>query len=363
MKVGVDLRCLQEAQGSGVATYTRLMLQALQQEPSLTLHGFTSGRRAPTSVPVSDAHHRSEPNLLLNARWALQRGPTLRKCFPDVSVVWQPNPLFVAMPHSQTLVVTIHDLSFVHAPQWYPRHTRWWYLRFVRQLLERAPERVELVAISRHTAADILETFPAWQGRVTTVSAPPPPLPVISVSPSKKRPYVLMVGTLEPRKNIEAAIRGFVRNRQTADALELVIVGRDAWRYRRRIAELAGQFRDRIHVVSYVSAAERERLYAEAWALVYPSYYEGFGYPPLEAFGYGVPVIASGVTSLPHVLGDAALYVDPFTASESVATHLAQLLQSPTLYRTMQERGRARLQQLHKTFSIQPLLDLWQRCA
>lgn len=376
MRLGLDLRCLIEPAGSGVATYTRQVLKAVSQSPrarDITWVGFTSGWGAQItpSLPMQmTLRHLRVPNRLLNASLTVLDRPHLRSLMGDVTAVWQPNPLFFPTTNVPQ-VVTIHDLSFVRYPSFFAWRTRLWYLRWVKAWLARAPQSAHVVCVSEATADDLLSIYPQWRGRSSVVPPPPPsaaenPRTTIDLTETYgiRRPYVLSVATLESRKNIEGVIAGFASFAKQYPDFALVLVGQ--WgngrrTIERRLQQLYGSAR--IHRLGYVDDNIRRALYQQAFCLVYPSFYEGYGYPPLEAMAYGVPVIASAASSLPEILGGAVAFVDPDHAGVEVAVALAALAESGALYEEYRRRSRDRLAALTKSFSIEPLIDVWQRFA
>ncbi len=171
----------------------------------------------------------------------------------------------------------------------------------------------------------------------------------------KNAPYVLSLCTIEPRKNIDHLIRCYVRlmqEGQTPD-LQLVLAGSKGWDYAHIFQEIAGAeaFKDNIVVTGFVANEDLAALYSGALAFVYPSLYEGFGLPPLEAMQCGVPVITSNTSSLPEVVGDAGIMLDPHDA-DGLCAALLSLYQDADLRAQMSEKSLARA----KLFS-------WHRCA
>jgi alpha-1,3-rhamnosyl/mannosyltransferase len=230
-------------------------------------------------------------------------------------------------------------------------------------LLERAPSNVRLVAVSAHTRRDVLTFFPQWRGRVTVVPAPPP-LPTNQPVATAAQPYVLAVATLEARKNIGGVLAGWEQFHRRHPDFTLKLVGTAGYLAgpeRRHLARLVAA--GTVELLGYVSDVTRSQLYADAFCLVYPSFEEGYGYPPLEAFAAARPVVASSAGALPEVLGDAALYVDPYGAGEELAAALTALANDPVSYRQYQQRGVQRLAALRAAFDVQPLVDLWRTCA
>ncbi|MDZ7295973.1 MAG: glycosyltransferase family 4 protein, partial [candidate division KSB1 bacterium] len=149
-------------------------------------------------------------------------------------------------------------------------------------------------------------------------------------------PYVLSVGTLQPRKNYVRLIRAFTQltNQPTN---QLVIVGGRGWLYEETLAE-AEKYPDRVRILGFVDDDDLPALYRNAALFVFPSLYEGFGLPVLEAMACGVPVVCSNASSLPEVAGYAALLVDPLD-TDGLAAAMARVLEDPDLRRGMIARG------------------------
>ena len=370
--VGVDLRCLQDRFGSGVATYTRLMLRAIKESPD---HGFqwqifTSGAKRPPdfSAILPDCHYRhlSIPNKILNVTMAALNRPRVNYCFPGADLIWQPNPLFLSSSNLP-LFVTMHDISFVHFPQFFSPRTRLWYLKWVRRWLEHAPSNAHLLAVSRHTRDDILNHFPKWQGRVTIA---PPPLPPelndddeaahIKNIYGLERPFILGLGTIEPRKNINSLILAYQNFVKYYPDFDLVLAGHCQRSAKSAIFGMINESSARLHLLGYIPAKHKEAIYRAAFCLVYPSYFEGFGYPPLEAMSGGTPVIASAVTSLPEVLGAGAIFIDPYRGAEEITAALQTLASDSSVYRHYQEAGKERAAFLRRQFTLAPLFNLWR---
>jgi glycosyltransferase involved in cell wall biosynthesis len=218
------------------------------------------------------------------------------------------------------LVVTVHDLSFCREPAWHKQDN----VAFSRRALEDAVNHAELlIAPSAFTAAELGELYPQTRGRVRVVPEAVLPLYRPAQDPGEvarvkarhglERPYLLFVGTLEPRKNLVRLLKAYHRLLAGGqEEFDLVLAGGPGWKsaeIEAAIADPAG--RGRVRRLGYVPGPELPALYQGAWALVYPSLYEGFGLPVLEALACGVPVVTSRAASLPEVAGDAALYLDP----------------------------------------------------
>jgi glycosyltransferase involved in cell wall biosynthesis len=240
--------------------------------------------------------------------------------FARFDVLFAPN--FVPPPtRARRLVVTVHDLAFKRFPQTAPHGTKSWLSRLDRAL----GGATCVIAVSQSTRRDILELCPVDPERVAVVPLgvdrsvfrPPPQQDVADVRSrfDLQGPYLLYLGGIEPRKNLPTLLAAFAR---LSDQPLLVIAGGGVdWNPEgsnllgAALAGLPDGVRARIRRTGYVSEPEKVALLGGAEAFVYPSLYEGFGLPVLEAMASGTPVITSNVSSLPEVVGEAAVLVDP----------------------------------------------------
>ncbi|MHB8646112.1 MAG: glycosyltransferase family 4 protein [Thermomicrobiales bacterium] len=235
----------------------------------------------------------------------------------------RPDVLFVPahvvpVVHPRATVVTIHDLGYLHFPEAHPASARR-YLAWSTRWSVRAARRV--IAVSGATRDDLVTMLDVPRDNITVVHHGVRPVPArlseSAVQATMERlgiasPYVLFLGTVQPRKNLERLIHAF---RQVVDAglpQTLVIAGRMGWLaapIRAAVADCG--LTERVHFAGYVADDDLPALYTGADAFAFPSLYEGFGMPALEALSYGVPVVAANTTSLPEIVGDAGLLVDP----------------------------------------------------
>lgn len=268
----------------------------------------------------------------------------LRRRQVDLLHVQFTAPPFASCP----VVATIHDLSFEHLPETFNRRSRVQLRLTVRRTARRA--RVVIVP-SRFTRDDITKHYkiPAERVVVTPLAAAErfrPETDEAGLRRVRERydlagDYLLAVGSIQPRKNLVRLIRAYAR--LVADAPEktpaLVIAGKRAWLSAETMrAAAATNLGDRLRFTGYVPDDDLPALYSGALCFVYPSYFEGFGIPPLEAMRCGTPVITGDRTSLPEVVGDAGLTVDPFDET-AVAAAMRRVLDDPALRGRMRARG------------------------
>lgn len=276
------------------------------------------------------------------------RSQTTTSDWANFDLLHCPTPIFpfFRKPPGLRVVCTVHDVTPRFAPQWH-RRSHASYFRWVLPFLFSSVDK--FVADSQASAADLVQYYQVSPSRINVI-----PLAsrysdqlATGISPSvahhsePAKNFFLAVGTIEPRKNLENTVRGFLefKRRNPERNEELVLVGRSGWGnvpWRKIAAE-----RSDVRWTGYLDDARLQELYRTARALVYPSLYEGFGLPVLEAMTFGCPVVTSPLSSLPEVGGDAALYVDP-RDSQAIADALERLVLEPELATSLATRGRAR---------------------
>ncbi len=266
-------------------------------------------------------------------------------------------PLF----HPRASVVTIHDLGYLSYPEAHkPADRRYldWSTRW------NAHQAAAVLADSRATKADLIRAYGAradkvhvvYLGRDESLKQVTNPLKLAAVRAKYDlaQRYLLYVGTLQPRKNLERVVQAFERlcdRPQMAD-VQLVLAGKQGWLYDSLFERVARAGLDeRVVFPGYVPDEDMAALLSAATAFVFPSLYEGFGIPILEAGGCGVPVITSNTSSLPEVAGNAALLVDPHDV-DAIADAMYRLVTEPDLAAELRRRGHENV----KRFS-------WEKCA
>jgi glycosyltransferase involved in cell wall biosynthesis len=281
LRVGIDVSPL-ELTGAGTARYLRNLLAALEREPGVELrrHRFPGSSRA--------------AKVTRDTAWYLGALPLAARNDDVLHVPGHRGPLLSPAP----LVVTIHDLAVFRHPETFNRWTRTYSRAFLPRLARSA---TRVIAVSEFTAREAVELLGVAKDRVQViphgVEAPFEPY-----GPAAGGDYVLAVGTLEPRKNLPRVILAAERA-----GLDVRVVGGVGW------GDVG------VESSGFVSDEELARLYRGATCLVYPSLYEGFGLPVLEAMASGTPVVTSKNTALAELTGDAAVLVDPLDVEEIAA--------------------------------------------
>jgi glycosyltransferase involved in cell wall biosynthesis len=353
----------------GIGTYVRNLVPALaQQDPSLRLTLFRSRFQAdaPTERWVRDFPVEEIPASIktLYPRWDLTGRPPLPETLQACDIVQATNP--AAIPPAgagQKLVVTVHDLAFEYHPGMFPRSWRYLYRAGLRAAVRRADA---IITPSRNTAEDLLSRTKIDPAKLHVVPLAAS-LGIGNLDPDEslarlkvRTPYVLFVGTLEPRKNLVRLVRAYRRVAATGLPHALVLAGPLGWSHDALMREIALQGPGEILLTGAVTDDELDALYRSADVLAYPSLYEGFGLPVLEAMARGVPTIASTTSSLPETAGEAAIGVNPRSVRE-IAMAIARVLTEEDLADKLSLRGRHQSERFSWEETARLTLQVYER--
>lgn len=266
-------------------------------------------------------------------------------------------------------VLTVHDLIFERYPQHHTARNRL-YLRVAMPLFVRAASAI--IAVSRHTQRDLVELYGADPAKIHVVyegvdarfrPAADSEIRRVAAQYSPDRPYLLMVGTLEPRKNHAAALRALARLKAWGWPHRLLLVGGQGWLFEpiRRQIEVEGLAGD-VQFAGYVPDGDLPPLYSGAAAVLVPSLYEGFGFPVLEAMACSAPVVCSNASSLPEVAGEAALLAAP-EDDEGIAQAVQLLLGQPAVAQALGEMGRVQAGRYRWDVCARETMAVYRRAA
>ena len=348
-EIGIDASRMARARRTGTEQYTTRLLEALVRLP--TAHHLTLYfNRRPASAPAWPAHvtvrEMPFPRLWTHLRlsWEMARRP------PDLLFV----PAHVLpLVRPRRTVVTIHDLGYLYFPQAHPPLRR---LELHLSTLWNARVAGRIIAVSQATKNDLVHRYrvPAERIRVVYHGVEerfrPISDPAILSRYGLPARYLLYLGALHPRKNLERLLEAYAGLPE--DAPPLVLAGPRGWYFERIAAAIASLgLGRRVLLPGYIADEDVPAVLSAALALVYPSLHEGFGLPALEAMACGIPVIASRTSSLPEVVGETGLLVDPLSVEELRAA-MACLLADEGLRGELGRRGRERAG-----------LFTWERCA
>jgi glycosyltransferase involved in cell wall biosynthesis len=376
MRIGIDYTAAAR-QGGGIGRYTRELVAALLRLDAYNryaifaavgglksggwrleiehLRSLISGFKF-RAIPITDNWlHRLWQRLRLPIPAEVITGP--------LDIFYSPDFVLPPTLRATRTLLTVHDLSFLHYPDAFVPSLRQYLERVVPRSVARA-DRV--LADSKSTRDDLVAHFGTPPEKVQVLySGVDTRFHPKKESGEQKRlrgkygiesPYVLSVGTLQPRKNYVRLIKAFA-NLPLAD-LQLVIAGGRGWLYEDIFAE-AEKHGDRVRILGFVDDADLPALLRNAALFAFPSLYEGFGLPVLEAMACGVPVVCSNASSLPEVAGDAALMVDPLDV-DGLAETMARVLEDADLQQEMIDKGLAQAARFTWEVAARQLLDVFE---
>ncbi|MGZ8786990.1 MAG: glycosyltransferase family 4 protein [Thermoanaerobaculia bacterium] len=365
LRIGVDIRPFYEPL-TGVGWYLYYLLHELAKNEDVELYLFGDAR-------ITDHGPRLHADIPANARlctFDLRGLPVTRIARPltagayvawialaDCDVLFGAN-FFLPRLHAAVArrrVITIHDLTYKRFPELVQKET---LENLERQMMREIAMADAIVCVSESTRRELLRSYDLDPSRAVTIHSglgrPAVSEPFEGLPPR----YVLFVSTIEPRKDLGTLIDAYERLRDSgAYDGSLVVVGKVGWKAR----ELAPRLRGRgiVHL-DYVRASQLATIYERAEAFVFPSIYEGFGFPLLEAMARGVPSIAARSSSLPEIGGDAALYFEPRDVDGLVA-QLTRVLSDATLRADLSRRGRERAAEFRWERAAAETLDVFRR--
>lgn len=325
MLLGIDGRLLHET-NHGISRYIAQSLHSLEEYPAqLNIYATSASENRQFQKDNISFKTLNIKNRLWKMLWAQTFLPYwVQK--DNLDVFWSPTHRLPAfLPSSVARIVTIHDLVWKHAGKTMRPLSR--FMEYI--LMPQAIKNADLiVVVSKSTANDIRETYPEASNKIRVVY---PGLTMLSgdekkLNPLISSPYILFVGTLEPRKNLYRLMKAFSLLREENKDISLVLSGGKGWGNVNieKLTQELGLGNSVIHV-GYVTDQQLSNLYSNALFLAMPSLYEGFGFPIIEAMSYGKAVVTSNTSSMPEVGGKAAVLVNPLD-EHSIAAGLRDLL-------------------------------------
>lgn len=369
MIIGVDIRALSSPHKSGIQEYIEQLLSHLiPLDGTIKYRLFYSSWHTPLkSYPWLDLPNVTPrsmriPNRALFWSGRLTGTPKLDQLIGGCDVFFSPHLFLAPLSPWVRRVTTFHDLSYERFPEFFSLRKRIWHrLEMHPQWQARFSHKI--IAVSDSTKHDLEVLYhidPAKIARIYSgVSSQFSPcdqqaVELFRFERNLPKRFLLFLGTLEPRKNILGILHAFDALVQDAkyDDVGLVFAGARGWLCNEVFKYVSRMpWKNRVYFTGYLQDTERTLWYSAASALVYPSFFEGFGLPPLEAMACGVPVIAAHSSSLPEIVGTAGILVDPYCISD-IANAMRNVLDDRKLVRRLSQEGIKRARQ----FS-------WDRCA
>ncbi len=338
MRIGIDIRALMEGKTTGVEMYLDNLLRNIFEIDNINQYVLFANSFRRVSLPEYKYANvemivTRYPNKLFNLGQKLGF-PTIEHLVGNIDLFFSPHWRATALRDSTPLAVTFHDLFFEVSPAFFTWRRRIWH--WFMNYRAAASRANRIIAVSENTKQDLVELYGVSKSKVQVIY--PGTIPANKPTTYNPQPttYFLYFGTFEPRKNIEGVVAAYEEYYKSSKIRRpLVIAGSSGWKTMLRIS---AHLRGSIRIEKDVSEADKARLYQGAFAFVFPSFYEGFGFPVLEAASAGLPVLTSYNSSLIEVAGDFALFVNPFRPSE-IADAMLELENDERLYDDLIRKG------------------------
>ena len=390
MVIGLDLRVLTKGTRTGIEEYTINLFSrffSLRKDIEFKLF-YNAWQKAPLAEewsrqPNVKFYEFNLPNrFVLDPAAKFCKFPKIDKLIGGADIFFAPHFLLAPISKKCRKIITFHDLSFEYFPEFFPWQKRFWHWSLAPK--KRVQEADKIIAVSRSTKNDLIDLYSVPTEKIKVIysgvgeeykkfSIFPGLAKLVPLSgtngagnfsrprqacPAKRderggqflnikkyelpEKFILYFGTLEPRKNLTGLIKAYEIFRERTKLNEkyfLVIAGRPGWLFDEILAAAKkSPFSSEIVLTGFVEPKDKVYLYNLASLFIYPSFFEGFGFPPLEAMACGVPTITSFTSSFPEIVGEAALMVDPYNYEE-IAWVMEEILTDERLRNNLVLKG------------------------
>ena len=375
MTIAFDVSYIQKRR-AGLGRHTLELLRALlsaDSENEYILHGWSFSLDVDEITRLRKHNIRLRvariPGFVKRMYWNQLRWPPVEFFTKDFEIFHSSDPFSPPVKKKKT-IVTVHDLSYKKFPQFFERQVLRWD-KFVWCSVQNAQA---IIVPSHQTKSDVLEIFRLNEEKVHII-----PVPISSIFTAQgeteldetvkrkfrlKSPFGLFVGTIEPRKNVLSLIKAFeIFHRGQTSELQLVLVGKRGWLCQEVFKAIDNcPARSRILYLDYVSDRELPSIYRAARFFIYPSYYEGYGFPVLEAMASGLPVITSNSSSLKEIAEGTALLIDPSNVDD-LLNSIKALTENSQLHAEISKRSLQKAKEFSTGSTAEKVLGLYQSLA
>jgi len=381
-RIGIDIRCLTDGKKTGVEEYTLNILEQLFELDKRNQYVlFSNSFRKPQFDSEMFSRFKNVsvkkfrfPNKLLNLCFWYLRWPYADIMLGGIDIFFMPNINFIALSKKTKLILTIHDLSYEIFPRTFSLKRRLWHhIINPRKLCNLANQ---LIAVSKSTKNDVISYWGIPEEKIKVIyngiSADFEQLDrnnpkLIEVKEKYHLPFnfIFYLGTVEPRKNISAIVKAYDHLRESKnpqlDKYKLVIAGGKGWKTKNILSVMRNaKFTQDIIFTSCITNEDKAAVYTLASLFVYPSFFEGFGIPVLEAMRCGVPAITSSASSLPEVVGEGAIMIDPDKPDELYSV-MKEVLLNRDFYANLQQQALKQAIRFNWRSSARELLNIFEK--
>lgn len=371
MNIGYDVSYIQ-VRRAGIGRHALELLRSLLESGSghhFILHGWSNSLDVELLKTLSAENVKLSlariPGNVKRFYWNKVRTPSLELITGSLDCFHSTDPFLPPLTRASR-ISTVHDLAYLRFPDFFEDHILAWDT-YVRRSVQSADA---IIVPSEQTKNDVMEFLNIPDERIHLVQ-PPVSRKVDFFQKSDRdneivrqlgltAPYVLYVGTIEPRKNIPTLVRGFEQSaREHPSDVMLVLAGKRGWKWEESIEAIqTSPYYDRIRHLDYVTEEQLAALYRKAICFVYPSFFEGYGFPVLEAMASGIPIITSANSSLREIADGVALLVEP-EKSEDIAEALTMLISNEVRRVEMRQRGLEIVKQFSGTRAANQVLGVY----
>jgi len=379
MNIGIDIRTLMDAQYSGVSEYTYNLVKEILKLDQHNQYKLFYNSYKDISARIPDFRqenveivHSNYPNKIYNyLMHKIMHYPKVDQQF-GFNLFFMPHINFISLTSGCNSILTIHDLSFLRYKEYFSLRKNIWH-QFIN--IKKLVKKFNLIiAVSESTKNDLVELCNINPEKIRVIYSGISEqfrkivindIKLLEVKKKYNLPekFIFYLSTLEPRKNVESIIQAYNelrnKNKNLAD-MKLVLAGAKGWKANNifKIWEQS-KYQEDIIFLGYVKGDDKVYFYNLASLFVYPSFYEGFGFPPLEAMACGTPVVTSSVSSLPEVVGDSAIMVDPYNIND-IATAMEQVLTNQDLANLLIKKSLEQARQFSWQKSAREYLEVFK---
>ncbi len=361
MRIGVDIRALMEGKVTGVQVYIINLLHALFEIDSsnrylLFANSFGQVERQVKLFDYPNVQYKifHYPNKFFNVSQKYFASPKIDQLMGGIDLFFSPHWRSISINVKIPIVVTFHDLSFELMPEFFTYRQRLWH-KFM-DYKRAATSARKIIAVSENTKKDLVEIYKIENEKIEVIY-PGIAKPQQKNPPPNQKKYFLYFGTFEPRKNIETILAAYADYfDRSMVRLPLVLAGSAGWKTKLRIPR---KFESHITIFRNVDEKKKTELYQNAFASLFVSFYEGFGFPILESAMHGIPVIASSSTSVLEIGSRFALLVNPFR-STLLASAMLDLESDQKIYEKLKTKGLEEVQKYSWERSARKTLALFE---
>jgi len=332
LKIGIDGRVLQDPKPSGITQYALNIIKgiaALDQKNQYIIF-YNSFRKIENTIPYFGSNFQNRiyhfPNKILEWLWKIFPYPKIDKKL-KVDIFFSPHFINIPLSKKVKKIVTIHDLSFRKNKNFFSWRKNLWHWQMNPKKICKNFDKI--ITVSHHTKKDLINIYKIPSEKIKVIYNGAYKITTdFSCNPEKeksflaqlnlsKKNYIFCLATLEPRKNISSLIDAFYLIQNRIPEKKLVITGKKGWLYNIIFKKIKKyNLQGKVVFTGFLNEEKKHFLFKNCSVFVFPSFYEGFGIPIIEAVNYKIPIITSSVSSIPEIISDAAILINPHNVND-----------------------------------------------